>query len=163
MSRLLYWTIVIGEEPTAFRARDAADLQPTLVQLRRAHPEAEIRWFQQGRLWSSPEEARTVLKREREEARKRPKTWRPGGTHEDPRQKYKDAKKAKWARFKEAIRKRAERHGDRSGKHGERDGRPAAWRPRSDLPQPDDRRAPARPSRERQHAAKRPPRKRRTP
>ena len=27
---------------------------------------------------------------------KRDKNWRPGGEHKDPRQKYKDAKKAKW-------------------------------------------------------------------
>ncbi len=32
--------------------------------------------------------------------------WRPGGDHRDPRQKYKDAKKAKWTRFKEAIRRK---------------------------------------------------------
>jgi hypothetical protein len=30
--------------------------------------------------------------------------WRPGGEHRDPRQKYKDAKKAKWTGFKKAIR-----------------------------------------------------------
>src|SRR5262245_29442364 len=33
--------------------------------------------------------------------------WRPGGEHRDPRQKYKDAKKAKWTRFKDAIRRRS--------------------------------------------------------
>ena len=39
---------------------------------------------------------------------KRDKNWRPGGEHKDPRQKYKDAKKAKWGRFKQTIRKRWE-------------------------------------------------------
>ena len=39
---------------------------------------------------------------------KRDKTWRPGGEHKDPRQKYKDAKKAKWTRFKQNIRSRWE-------------------------------------------------------
>lgn len=38
---------------------------------------------------------------------KRDDKWRPGGEHQDPRQKYKDAKKAKWGRFKQAIRSRA--------------------------------------------------------
>jgi len=42
---------------------------------------------------------------------KRDKNWRPGGAHKDPRQKYKDAKKAKWTRFKKAIRTRAESKG----------------------------------------------------
>ncbi len=108
MSRFLYWTIVIGAEPTAFRAREAADLQPTLTQIRRKNPEAAIKWFQRGRLWTSPDEARDALAAERAAARSRPPTWRPGGTHEDPRQKYKDAKKAKWTRFKDAIRRRSE-------------------------------------------------------
>ena len=35
--------------------------------------------------------------------------WRPGGDHKDPRQKYKDAKKARWTRFKEKIRSRSAR------------------------------------------------------
>ena len=34
--------------------------------------------------------------------------WRPGGEHKDPRQKYKDAKKAKWSRFKQNIRAKAQ-------------------------------------------------------
>lgn len=38
---------------------------------------------------------------------KRDDKWRPGGEHKDPRQQYKDAKKAKWGRFKQAIRSRA--------------------------------------------------------
>jgi hypothetical protein len=47
------------------------------------------------------------------EARK-DKNWRPGGDHKDPRQKYKDAKKAKWGRFKQNIRQKWE------GKQGAR-------------------------------------------
>jgi hypothetical protein len=39
---------------------------------------------------------------------KRDDKWRPGGEHRDPKQKYKDAKKAKWTKFKKAIRTRAE-------------------------------------------------------
>ena len=38
---------------------------------------------------------------------RRDKNWRPGGEHKDPRQKYKDAKKAKWSRFKQNIRARS--------------------------------------------------------
>ena len=40
---------------------------------------------------------------------KRDDKWRPGGEHQDPRQKYKDAKKAKWSRFKQAIRSRVKK------------------------------------------------------
>jgi hypothetical protein len=38
---------------------------------------------------------------------KRDSKWRPGGEHKDPRQKYKDAKKAKWTKFKQNIRARS--------------------------------------------------------
>ena len=38
---------------------------------------------------------------------KRDDKWRPGGQHVDPKQKYKDAKKAKWTRVKATIRARS--------------------------------------------------------
>ncbi len=38
---------------------------------------------------------------------KRDDKWRPGGEHKDPKQKYKDAKKAKWTKFKANIRARS--------------------------------------------------------
>ena len=45
---------------------------------------------------------------------KRDSKWRPGGEHQDPRQKYKDAKKAKWRRFKQNIRTRREAKGKKT-------------------------------------------------
>ncbi len=131
MSRFLYWTIVLGAEPTSFRAAEADELLPTLTQLRRKHPDASLRWFQRGRLWVSPDEAKAALARERADTKGRPATWRPGGKHEDPRQKYVDAKKAKWTRFKSAIRERAEA---RREPRGDRDERPPLERPRADRP-----------------------------
>ncbi len=60
----------------------------------------------------SPEKRKWVPKEEYKKSQgieaKRDKNWRPGGEHKDPRQKYKDAKKAKWGRFKQTIRKRWE-------------------------------------------------------
>jgi len=38
---------------------------------------------------------------------KKDSKWRPGGDHVDPKQKYKDAKKAKWTKFKANIRARS--------------------------------------------------------
>ena len=46
------------------------------------------------------------------------KSWRPGGEHRDPRQKYKDAKKAKWQRFKKQVRSRWEAKQDKEKKPG---------------------------------------------
>jgi hypothetical protein len=45
---------------------------------------------------------------------KRDSKWRPGGEHKDPRQKYKDAKKAKWTKFKQNIRSRSGGKGKKS-------------------------------------------------
>ena len=50
---------------------------------------------------------------------RRDKSWRPGGEHRDPRQKYKDAKKAKWTRFKQTVRKRWEAKHSRKKKDDE--------------------------------------------
>jgi hypothetical protein len=114
VSRFLYWTILIGDEPTSFRAAEAAELKPTLVQLQRTNPEARLVWFERGRIWGSPAEAHAARLGDRATAKSRSSTWRPGGKHVDPRQKYKDAKKAKWTRFKEGIRARSDgRRGDR--------------------------------------------------
>ena len=52
---------------------------------------------------------------------RRDKNWRPGGEHRDPRQKYKDAKKAKWTRFKQTIRQRWETKQDPAARKKKRD------------------------------------------
>jgi hypothetical protein len=67
---------------------------------------------------SSPQDLKTAEKRKwipKEEYKKsqgieakRDAKWRPGGEHRDPRQKYKDAKKAKWSKFKKNIRQKWE-------------------------------------------------------
>ena len=60
---------------------------------------------------SSPEKRKWVPKEEYKKSMgieaKRDSKWRPGGEHKDPRQKYKDAKKAKWTKFKQNIRARS--------------------------------------------------------
>lgn len=217
--RHAYWTILVDDQPTAFRAADRDDLQPTFKRLQEKHPSARMVWFQNGKVWNSREDAQEAMRargemgrrgdvrqsfrdrpreprpeqsdrrdasgklewkpkgdaaprprpewrpktssprapgfsRGRTESRKklewqpkgapsttqdprprtqdprpekrkwipkeeyqkshgakprpRDKTWRPGGEHRDPRQKYKDAKKAKWTRFKQNVRKRWE-------------------------------------------------------
>lgn len=110
--RFAYWTILVDNQPTAFRAGTIEDLMPTFKRLKERHASAVMMWFQNGRLWASRFDAREAMAARGRGAKpaprpaRRPATWRPGGTHEDPRQKYKDAKKAKWTRFKQAIRAR---------------------------------------------------------
>lgn len=83
--RFAYWTILIDKAPTAFRAKDQADLLPTLQQLRRTNPDVVLKWFAHGRLWDSPEQARESRKPEPTRQEKRGRDWRPGGQHRDPR------------------------------------------------------------------------------
>jgi 23S rRNA pseudouridine2605 synthase len=145
--RHAYWTILIDDQPTAFRAHDPEELLPTLNRLREKNESAVMKWFERGQLFDSRDAARDagLGKGERRwegprperrddaagaerpdrnardrrpagEGRPRDKNWRPGGEHRDPRQKYKDAKKAKWNRFKDKIR---ERHEQRSARDPE--------------------------------------------
>jgi hypothetical protein len=88
--RYVYWTILIGGQPTAFRARDREELLPTLHQLQRKSSDVVLKYFARGRLWDNPEQAqwaRTNVERE-----KRGRDWRPGGRHKDPRARF-DARK----------------------------------------------------------------------
>jgi hypothetical protein len=119
--RHAYWTILVDDQPTAFRAHDAEELIPTLNRLKQKHSSAVLKWFERGQLWDSRDDARAkgLGRGERrwegprpdrsEPSPPRDRNWRPGGDHRDPRQKYTDAKKAKWARFKKNIRDRSER------------------------------------------------------
>jgi hypothetical protein len=86
--RHAYWTILIDNAPTAFRAREREDLVPTLNQLKRTNKDVLLKWFGRGKLWDTPEAAETAG-REPGEDEKRGRDWRPGGTHKDPRDRFK--------------------------------------------------------------------------
>ncbi len=83
--RFAYWTIIIDDAPTAFRARDREELIPTYRQLLARNPNAAIKWFARGKLWESPEQARAAIQPPREP---RGPDWRPGGRHQDPRARF---------------------------------------------------------------------------
>ena len=89
--RFTYWTIILDAGPTAFRAAEREELLPTLKQLQSRHPDAVLKWFARGRLWNSPEEMRehARVKRTGTLYRDRGPDWRPGGTHRDPRDRFK--------------------------------------------------------------------------
>jgi len=99
------WVIVVGPTATAFRARRREDLVPTLRQLQRTQSDVELRWFDRGRLWASPEEARSALSVERRAPRDRSPDWRPGGSHKDPRARFKLTRDQKRAQFKQRQRR----------------------------------------------------------
>jgi hypothetical protein len=115
--RHAYWTIIVDDQPTSFRAHDVEELLPTFNRLREKHPTAQLKWFERGQLFETREAARQqgYGQGERRWEGPRPgKDWRPGGEHRDPRQKYKDAKKAKWDRYKQNLRSRWEEKQQRS-------------------------------------------------
>lgn len=51
--RYAYWTILVDDQATAFRAGAQEDLMPTFKRLKEKHPSAKMMWFQNGKLWPS--------------------------------------------------------------------------------------------------------------
>ena len=87
--RFAYWTILIDGKPTAFRAHEQEELLPTVNQLKRKNKDVVLRWFSQGQLWDSPDAARVARQRPQYAPEKRNADWRPGGSHKDPRDRFK--------------------------------------------------------------------------
>lgn len=133
------WVIVVGQTATSFRARRRDDLIPTLRQLQRTQPDVDLRWFDRGQLWNSPEQARDALRAQRQAPRDRGPDWRPGGSHKDPRAQFALTRDQKRARFKNRQFRKPKRDdrpmgsdsagpgagdGPRSRKPPRKDGRP---------------------------------------
>ena len=112
--RYSYWTIIAGGLPTAFRAAEREELEPTFQRLREKHPDAEMKWFARGKLWESPEASRAPRDDDRRDEAPRRREWRPGGEHRDPRQPFKDAKKARNQRWREEKFEHRQRGADRA-------------------------------------------------
>jgi len=139
--RFAYWTILIDNKPTAFRARDRQELLPTLAQLKRTNQNVEMRWFAQGRLWDSPEAQHTMGRGPKYAGETRSKDWRPGGEHKDPRARF-----DKEAHRRKRREERAEWNKQASGPPG-REQKP--WRDKpSGTPPRGDGRLPAGSSRD---------------
>jgi hypothetical protein len=113
--RYAYWTIMAGGLPTAFRAVEREELLPTFNRLKQKHPDAEMKYFARGRLWSSPEDAQREAETRRGADRRfetpRGRDWRPGGEHRDPRQPFKDAKKDRNQEWRKERFEKRERFG----------------------------------------------------
>jgi hypothetical protein len=113
--RYSYWTIIADGLPTAFRAAERDELLPTFTRIKSKHPDAQMKWFARGRLWDSPDSARREASAKREadarRAQKPGRDWRPGGSHRDPRQPFRDAKKARNAAHRKRKFERREKWG----------------------------------------------------
>jgi len=76
--RYAYWTIIVDEQPTAFRAAAQEDLMPTFKRLKEKHPSAKMVWFQNGKIWPSRVDAQEAM-RARGEMGRRGDTRQAGG------------------------------------------------------------------------------------
>ena len=124
--RYAYWTILIDQKPTAFRAREREELLPTFHQLRRKNTDVVMKWFARGRLWESPEAAQAAQRAPKPPLEKRGRDWRPGGEHRDPRDRFKKRSSSQGAR--------SESWGDREKPGGRPPSRPWSNKPASGPP-----------------------------
>ena len=129
--RYSYWTILAGGLPTSFRAADQADLLPTLKRLQERHPDAEMKWFQRGKLWESPEVARAEAEKS---TVRRDRDWRPGGEHRDRRETFRAKKREQNQRLRE--RKFTRKHGASEQSAPEQQKGHSRKHTRSDSPRP---------------------------
>jgi hypothetical protein len=67
--RYAYWTILVDDQPTAFRAGSQEDLMPTFKRLQAKHGSAKMMWFQNGKLWASRLDAQEYLRMRGERGR----------------------------------------------------------------------------------------------
>ena len=146
--RYAYWTILIDDKPTAFRAREQAELLPTLQQLKRTNPNALMKWFARGKLWDTPEQAQWASRNLPKQSERRGRDWRPGGSHRDERARFqkrpdrpaKDARSPSPPKFEK--RPFAERPTERHRRPDERPrwsgkptgGKPTGWQPTGGKP-----------------------------
>jgi hypothetical protein len=145
--RFTYWTIILDGQPTAFRAAERDQLLPTLKQLQSKNPAAVLKWFAHGRLWESPEEVWQVRLKARAAAReaseeRRNRSWRPGGEHKDPREKF---KKETFQARRRRDKKAADLAGEARGPLGVGRGFPGRRNPEGDGGRPVFRPAPPEP------------------
>ena len=117
--RFVYWTIIFGGQPTAFRSATRDELLPTFKQIQSKHPDAQLRYFARGKLWYSDEEAHAALMRDRHDKMERERRRRPEGEHRGP-----------WKPREEDRPPR----GDNWKPRGDRPPQPGGWKPRGDRP-----------------------------
>jgi hypothetical protein len=139
--RHTYWTILFGNQPTAFRAAEQEELLPTFKQIQAKHPDAVMMWFARGRLWKSPEEARDTFDRPRYDRPRGPRPdWkdRPHGDSPKSPASARWPNKAGYGGASPPASPKSRR--DEGGKP--RSGGGGAWQNRNDRPQGDRPRGP---------------------
>ncbi len=136
--RYAYWTIIVDDQPTAFRAGALDDIMPTFNRLKEKQPTAKLMWFQSGKLWPSRIDAREAMQVRGER-----------GRYSDPRQDGGDKTPARERpKWKSKDFSAKPRSASPQAPSPERSAKPE-WKPRSSSPSSSDkpsgsRRAPRR-------------------
>ena len=60
--RYAYWTIIVDDQPTAFRSGSQEDLMPTFKRLQQRNASAKMMWWQNGKLWDSRLDAQEAMR-----------------------------------------------------------------------------------------------------
>lgn len=124
--RYAYWTILVDDQPTAFRASAQEDLLPTFNRLKEKHPGAVMKWFQNGKLWDSRVDAQEAMHARGERGRSadprqsgfraRKREWQPRGDFQKPEAEGRGPRQGqKFAAEGRESRRSAERGGGREG------------------------------------------------
>jgi hypothetical protein len=152
--RYAYWTIIVDDQPTAFRAGSQEDLMPTFKRLKEKQPTAKMMWFQNGKLWESRIDAQEAM-------RTRGELGRRGDARQSDRPPFRDRARASLkpsSRFDSAKPewkpKRAEGERSEWKPKAERpewtpksEARPE-WKPKSDRPRSEESRSAWKPKRD---------------
>src|SRR5215207_4605099 len=60
--RYANWTIIVDDQPTAFRSGSQEELMPTFKRLKAKNDTAVMMWFQNGKLWPSRDDAQEMMR-----------------------------------------------------------------------------------------------------
>jgi hypothetical protein len=138
--RYAYWTIIVDDQPTAFRSALKEEILPTFNRLKAKQPSAVLKWFQNGKLWDSDLEAREAQIRRGEEGRRRDRNqqgdraarppagkleWKPKGAETSER-----LPRREWPARQGSDRPRPERHERAPFKGGSSHGDRKSWSPK---------------------------------
>jgi hypothetical protein len=151
--RHAYWTILVDEQPTAFRAALVEDLQPTFKRLKEKHPSARVVWFQNGKVWNSRLDAQEAMRARGEMGRKgdvrqggfrdRPREPRPeqadrrdpsGKLEWKPKGTFQPKAEGRPKREGRPVHRSAEREGGPVHRSAERKSGKSEWRPKGSSP-----------------------------
>lgn len=124
--RYAYWTIIVDDQPTAFRAGSQDDLMPTFKRLKEKHPSSRMMWFQNGKLWPSRLDAQEAMRARGEMGRKG-----------DERQAFRDRRprdeKPEWKPKSFAAEGRERRRSAPASEGGPRSPEKLVWKPKGEF------------------------------